>query len=89
MDEVSAYPRGEHSGGAEPEIAVALRLRTELGELSFISTVATFGTAVEVTGERAVDRVVLPGGGAHGRSHACLRRWPARLTARVASDTQR
>ena len=26
-----------------------LRLNTELGELSFISTVATFGTAVEVT----------------------------------------
>jgi hypothetical protein len=49
MDEVSAYPGPEHSGGAEPEIAVPLRLRTELGELSFISTVATFGTAVEVT----------------------------------------
>jgi hypothetical protein len=33
----------------EPEIAVPLRLETELGVLSFISTVATFGTAVEVT----------------------------------------
>jgi transcriptional regulator with XRE-family HTH domain len=49
MDEVSAYPGPGHSGGTEPEIAVPLRLRTELGELSFISTVATFGTAVEVT----------------------------------------
>jgi transcriptional regulator with XRE-family HTH domain len=48
-DEVSAYPGPEHAAGAEPEIAVPLRLRTELGELSFISTVATFGTAVEVT----------------------------------------
>jgi transcriptional regulator with XRE-family HTH domain len=51
LDEVSAYPgpdRGAHRGG-EPEIAVPLRLSTDLGELSFISTVATFGTAVEVT----------------------------------------
>jgi transcriptional regulator with XRE-family HTH domain len=48
-DEVSAYPGPEHAAGAEPEIAVPLRLDTELGELSFISTVATFGTAVEVT----------------------------------------
>jgi hypothetical protein len=48
-DEVSAYPGPEHAAGAVPEIAVPLRLRTELGELSFISTVATFGTAVEVT----------------------------------------
>jgi len=48
-DEVSAYPGPEHASGAEPEIAVPLRLSTDLGELSFISTVATFGTAVEVT----------------------------------------
>ena len=31
------------------EIAVPLRLRTGQGELAFISTVATFGTAVEIT----------------------------------------
>jgi hypothetical protein len=49
MEEVSAYPGPAHAGGAEPEIAVPLRLNTELGELAFISTVATFGTAVEVT----------------------------------------
>jgi transcriptional regulator with XRE-family HTH domain len=48
-DEVAAYPGPDHTGGSEPEIAVPLRLSTELGELSFISTVATFGTAVEVT----------------------------------------
>jgi transcriptional regulator with XRE-family HTH domain len=48
-DEVSAYPGPEHARGAEPEIAVPLRLSTDLGELSFISTVATFGTAVEIT----------------------------------------
>jgi transcriptional regulator with XRE-family HTH domain len=48
-DEVAAYPGPDHTGGSEPAIAVPLRLSTELGELSFISTVATFGTAVEVT----------------------------------------
>jgi len=48
-DEVSGYPGPEHAAGAEPEIAVPLRLATELGELAFISTVSTFGTAVEIT----------------------------------------
>jgi transcriptional regulator with XRE-family HTH domain len=48
LDELSAYPAPQRDAG-EPEIAVPLRLDTELGELSFISTVATFGTAVEVT----------------------------------------
>jgi transcriptional regulator with XRE-family HTH domain len=41
-------PRAPRQGG-EPEIAVPLRLTSDAGELSFISTVATFGTAVEVT----------------------------------------
>jgi transcriptional regulator with XRE-family HTH domain len=52
-DELAAYP-----GGAQPapppdlaagEIAVPLRLRHEHGEAAFISTVTTFGTAVDVT----------------------------------------
>ncbi len=30
-------------------VNLPLRLRTDAGELAFISTVATFGTAVEVT----------------------------------------
>ena len=49
-DELAAYP-----GGAGParsprygEIAVPLRLCSEEGELSFISTVTAFGTATEV-----------------------------------------
>jgi len=48
--ELATYPgpgAPPHLGG--PEIAVPLRLRSEAGELSFIGTVATFGTAVEVT----------------------------------------
>jgi transcriptional regulator with XRE-family HTH domain len=48
MDELAAYPAPGHEPG-EPEIAVPLRLSTDRGELSFISTVSTFGTAVEVT----------------------------------------
>jgi len=49
LAEVEAYPGPDHTRGAEPEIAVPLRLHSDLGELVFISTVATFGTAVEVT----------------------------------------
>jgi hypothetical protein len=48
LEELTAYPAPEHAPG-EPAIAVPLRLRSGAGELSFISTVATFGTAVEVT----------------------------------------
>ena len=52
LEEVSAYPA---PAGAAPEIpprgaiAVPLRLRAAGKELTFISTVATFGTAVDVT----------------------------------------
>src|SRR3954469_18499707 len=52
-DELAALPGG---GPASPqpdlaagEIAVPLRIRAEGGELSFISTMTTFGTAVDVT----------------------------------------
>ena len=49
-EELSGYPAPEHEPPSEhQEIAVPLRLRTEAGELAFISTVSTFGTAVEVT----------------------------------------
>jgi transcriptional regulator with XRE-family HTH domain len=51
LEEVSAFPGPprEPSAAGQPEIAVPLRLHSDAGELSFISTVATFGTAVEVT----------------------------------------
>jgi transcriptional regulator with XRE-family HTH domain len=55
LDELIGYPGpervGRSNGGvsAGHELAVPLRLRTGDGELAFISTVATFGTAVEVT----------------------------------------
>jgi hypothetical protein len=50
LAELETYPapaEGPEDGG-DP-IAVPLRLHGPEGELSFISTVATFGTAVEIT----------------------------------------
>jgi transcriptional regulator with XRE-family HTH domain len=51
QEEVSAYPGGEpfELHGPAPGIAVPLRVRAGDGELSFFSTVATFGTAIDVT----------------------------------------
>jgi len=53
LEELRGYPGAEAAGEddlpAASDIAVPLRLRTDAGELAFISTVATFGTAVEVT----------------------------------------
>jgi transcriptional regulator with XRE-family HTH domain len=44
-----APPPAPHGDGPAGEIAVPLRVATEEGELAFISTVATFGTAVDIT----------------------------------------
>lgn len=54
LDELVGYPgpeAPERGGGpdAAHDLAVPLRLRSDYGELALISTVATFGTAVEVT----------------------------------------
>jgi hypothetical protein len=51
-DEVAAYPGPEHEGPTEVigDIVVPLHLRTLGGdELRFFSTMATFGTAVDIT----------------------------------------
>jgi hypothetical protein len=48
--EVAAYPGGEAKLQAhEPGIAVPLRLAIDGAELAFFSTIATFGTAVDIT----------------------------------------
>ena len=53
FDELAGYPgpAAPERGGADAahDLAVPLRLKSDAGELAFISTVATFGTAVEVT----------------------------------------
>jgi hypothetical protein len=51
-EEVAAYPAPEHSGPSEVigDIVVPLHMRTAAGdELRFFSTMATFGTAVDIT----------------------------------------
>jgi len=44
-----APPEGEHEQPSSPFIAVPLRLRTEAGVLSFISTITVFGTPTDIT----------------------------------------
>jgi transcriptional regulator with XRE-family HTH domain len=51
-DELAAYPAGGRAPSIDPdaaEIAVPLRIRHGAHELTFISTVTTFGTAVDIT----------------------------------------
>ena len=52
FDELAAFPAPDEKHTVDPAaggIAVPLRLNTEHGELAFISTVTTFGTAIEIT----------------------------------------
>ena len=52
VTELSSYPPGKPERAERAvaeEIAVPLRLRTRAGTLSFISTITTFGTPVEIT----------------------------------------
>jgi transcriptional regulator with XRE-family HTH domain len=49
-EELTAYPAPPAAlAPVHPEIAVPMRLRTDAGQLAFFSTVATFGTAVDIT----------------------------------------
>lgn len=59
-DEVAAYPAPAHHGEPAGEIAVPLRLRTSRGELAFLSTVASFGTALDVTVSELAIETFLP-----------------------------
>lgn len=50
LRELRGYPGPELEEALEPNaIAIPMRLRSELGELSFLSTTTVFGTPVEVT----------------------------------------
>jgi len=51
LAELEAYPGGEADEGVPKagEIVVPLRVRHEAGELSFMSTVTTFGTPLDIT----------------------------------------
>ena len=51
LEELEGYPAPEPDGEPDPagEIALPLRLRVDGRELSFFGTIATFGTALDVT----------------------------------------
>lgn len=52
-DELTGYPSGDHEpdGDGTVELVVPLRLRTDHGELAFLSTTTVFGAARDVTVE--------------------------------------
>lgn len=69
LEELRGYPapRGAalrapaaRDGGAEVPVAIPLRLRTDDGLLSFLSTTTVFGTAVDVTAAELVIESLLP-----------------------------
>ena len=50
LQELLTYPAPEHAQAPDPAaFVVPMRLRTEVGELSFLSTTTVFGTPLEVT----------------------------------------
>jgi transcriptional regulator with XRE-family HTH domain len=51
LDELRAYPGNKPDLGVPGfgDVVVPLRIRSEVGELQFLSTVATFGTPLDVT----------------------------------------
>jgi transcriptional regulator with XRE-family HTH domain len=80
-EELAAYPGaapGEAAAGEPGEIAVPLRLRTDHGELAFISTVTAFGTATEVTLSELAVETFFP---ADAATAAVLREQVERLSA--------
>src|SRR5215207_3214510 len=74
-EELAQYPCGEPAHSPDLEagaIAVPLRLRHDGGELSFISTVTTFGTALDVTVSELSIESFFP---ADAATAAALREW--------------
>lgn len=66
-DELGSYPGSEPGPShdlAAGEIAVPLRLRHADGELAFISTVTTFGTALDITVSELAIEAFFPADGA-------------------------
>jgi transcriptional regulator with XRE-family HTH domain len=50
LEEVRAYPAPEHDDTHQvSDIVVSLKIDSDYGELTFFSTIATFGTAVDIT----------------------------------------
>ncbi|WP_043005572.1 helix-turn-helix domain-containing protein [Comamonas testosteroni] len=85
-DEIAAYPFAAHgaaatSAAASPiasHIAVPFELHTDLGTLSFISTITIFGTPVDVTLQELAVESFFP---ANAETQQALQRLQARRTA--------
>ncbi len=76
LEELRAYPGATEDHGplpaeAPPALAVPLRLRADRGELAFVSTITTFGTALDVTLAELALEAFLP---ANAETAAALRR---------------
>jgi transcriptional regulator with XRE-family HTH domain len=76
LAELEAFPAPPPSAAPEDlgDVCVPLRLRTAYGELSFISTIATFGTAVDITVAELAIESFFP---ADAATAAVLRDYPA------------
>lgn len=71
LEEVERYPGIRALTGARAEkgaVALPLRLATDLGELSFISTTATFGTPFDITVAELAIESFFPGDEATARA---------------------
>lgn len=69
LAELRAYP-GAEAAAAPGEIAVPVRVRGAAGDLAFIGTVATFGTAVEITASELSIELFFPADAATARALA-------------------
>ena len=76
LDELRAYPGPDAPPNPSHDIAVPLRLASPSGELAFISTVSTFGTAVEITASELSIESFFP---ADERTAAIVRGYVERL----------
>jgi transcriptional regulator with XRE-family HTH domain len=74
LRELRGYPGGLERSGPGGAIVVPLRLRTDGAELTFLSTVTTFGTALDVTAAELSIEAFLP---ADPDTAAALRRLEA------------
>ncbi|MEJ7649388.1 MAG: helix-turn-helix transcriptional regulator [Nakamurella sp.] len=71
LDEVEAFPHPSHVGPDSGTFALPMQLRVEEETLSFFSTVATFGTPLDVAASELAIETFLP-------ADTATRRWLAR-----------
>jgi len=70
--ELAAYPAPAGPAPAGSDVVVPLRLRTDGGELRFLSTVTTFGTPADITVEELSIEAFLPADAATAEVLRCL-----------------